>query len=133
MKDFANSKDISIETDFADNLPEVNVDIDEISITVTIFIDNAITYSQKGGKVIITVKSDKHNLLTSITDNGSGIPEHMKYLIFKRYEMAVENERKIGAGINLYLAKQIVDAHRGKVFFSSEIGKGTTFTFSLPV
>lgn len=85
------------------------MDENEISKTMSILIDNAVTYTQNKGHVPINVNYKDNNLSTCITDNGPGIPEHMKDLIFKRYEMAIEIERKIGAGISLYLAKQIIE------------------------
>ena len=131
-KKLADSKKISIETHIPDNLPEIKVDQDEIFKIISTILDNAINYTQAGGHIIIDVKYKSNSMTTCISDNGPGIPEHIRDLIFKRYEMAIEIERKIGAGISLYLAKQIVEAHKGKIWYTTELGKGSKFCFSLP-
>jgi signal transduction histidine kinase len=132
-KDFANSKSISIETHIPDNLPEITIDKEEIDKVISILLDNAITYTQNGGYIIINLEYKDNSITTCITDNGPGIPANIRKLVFKRYEMAIEIGRKIGAGISLYLAKQIIDAHKGKIWYKTELGKGTTFCFLLTV
>ena len=132
-KHLADSKNISIETFIADNLPDINADKEEISKVISIFLDNSVNYVQNGGHIIINAEHKNNSIITCIADNGPGIPANIIELIFKRYEMAIEFERKIGAGISLYLAKQIIDAHKGKIWYTTEIDKGSTFCFSLAV
>ena len=95
--------------------------------------ENAITYTQKNG--IIEIKSYQigDEVATCISDNGPGIPPEMSDKIFKRYAMAQLIEKKIGSGIGLYLSKQIIEAHNGKIWFESKLQKGSTFCISLPI
>ncbi|MEI7474062.1 MAG: MASE3 domain-containing protein [bacterium] len=133
FNDSAINKLLNIKVEIPENLPKIYIDMDEISIVLYIFIENAIMYTEKGGNIIIKTEFKGNYLQTCVIDNGPGIPEHIKESIFKRYEMAIELERKIGAGISLYLAKQIVDAHGGKVLFDSKSGEGATFCMLLPL
>ena len=78
--------------------------------------------------------SAKDNFITiCVIDNGAGMSEVVQQRLFKRYEMALAIERKIGSGIGLYLSKQIIEAHQGKIEFTSQLNIGTTFCFTLPV
>lgn len=132
VKNFADSKSIIFDITLPSSLKEIKADKEEIYKVICILLDNAVTYSKAEGHITINVEYKKNNITICISDNGPGIPEHIKDLIFKRYEMAIEIERNIGAGISLYLAKQIIEVHNGKIWYTTEIGKGTTFCFSLP-
>lgn len=129
----AEGRFISLEIQLPDQIPNISIDRAEIHKALFIFLENAIMYTNSGDKVIIRTTIENNYLKTCIIDNGPGIPSQMKDSIFKRYEMSIEIERKIGAGISLYLAKQIVKAHGGKVSFSSNSAIGSTFCLLLPI
>ena len=133
LKDLADSKQISIETQIDENLPSIMMDSGQIKNVLHTLLENSITYIQQGGHIIIKSIKEKDKIITSVTDNGPGIPYKTRERIFERYAMAIAIERKIGAGLGLYLAKQIIEAHRGRIWFETELGKGTTFYFSLPL
>jgi len=133
LKDLADSKQISIETQIDENLPSIIMDKEQISQVLHTLLENSITYIQQGGHIIIKSIKEKDKIITCVIDNGPGISYKTRERIFERYAMAIAIERKIGAGLGLYLAKQIIEAHRGKIWYETEIGKGTTFCFSLPL
>jgi signal transduction histidine kinase len=133
LTNLAQTRFISLEIQLPDQIPIMFIDRQEIHKALFIFLENAIMYSNHGDEVIVRTTIENNYLKTCIIDNGPGIPSQMKDSIFKRYEMSVEIERKIGAGISLYLAKQIVKAHGGKVSFSSTSGVGSTFCLLLPM
>lgn len=95
---------------------------------------NAIKYSPQGSA--ITVEVDKHDdfYRVAIRDEGVGIPESDKPHIFDLYYRGKDIDRKkfSGLGLGLFLSKQIVDLHHGKIYFDSEVGKGSTFYVELP-
>ncbi|NJL30714.1 MAG: ATP-binding protein [Phycisphaerales bacterium] len=98
---------------------------------------NAVKYTFSGGKVTVSVHVDDHSRLVhvSVTDTGVGIPtEALPHLFQKFYRVAEHKKMAKGTGLGLNLVKQIVETvHGGKVSVTSEPGKGSTFTFGLPM
>ncbi|GEM_PF-5964920 len=96
-------------------------------------IENAITYTPKGNRVLVTLEQDKKGVLLKIADTGIGIPEKEIDLVFNRFYRAT-NSRKvsIGTGLGLSICKNIVEAHGGSIHVSSVLGKGTTFEIRFP-
>lgn len=97
-------------------------------------ISNAIKYTPQGGNVTIAVKSRPAEIVCSITDTGVGIPRHSQEQIFTKFFRAhnVVKQETSGTGLGLYLVKGLVDTLKGKIWFESEEGKGTTFYVALP-
>ena len=97
-------------------------------------VDNAIRYSPKG-KVFVSVSRDQSgDAVLTVTDSGIGIPEAAQQYVFQRLyrapnAIAVDPNE---SGVGLYSTKKIVELHNGKITFMSSIGKGTTFTVTLP-
>jgi GAF domain-containing protein len=129
----AKLKEIIINKELQENIPFIKIDVDEIRKTINTLIENAVTYSPVNSQVRITSLLIKNNITICVIDNGAGMSKEIQNRLFKRYETALAIERKIGAGLGLYLAKQVVEAHGGKIWFKSEENKGTTFCITLPV
>ena len=106
-----------------------------LRVIINNFVSNAIKYNRPGGKVVIShaLKGDK--LVTSIEDNGLGIPESQKAHIFEKFFRIQDASHKDipGTGLGMYITKQYIEQMRGKVWFESTHGKGTIFYFSLPI
>jgi len=119
-----------------DKIPEARVDIEKISIVFQNLVDNAIHYTKNGGKVNVSIKylKDEKNILISVEDTGIGIPKNQKKRIFKRFYRGVDAVKMetVGTGLGLFIAKNIVEAHGGKIWFESVENKGTTFYFIIP-
>jgi len=135
-----------------ENLPEVKGQKEYLEEALINLINNAIKYTpssvmtrdvrgkRKGderGIVAVSVGKDPENpknILIKVKDNGIGIPEEAKAKLFKRFSRAENavNMYTDGTGLGLFIVKEIVSGHRGKVWFESEVGKGTTFFVSLP-
>jgi len=138
IRNLANKRDISLSNN-TDNQLFAKVDKERIYAVILNLLSNAIKYTPKGGKVVISSKKEKDNILISVRDNGIGFTEKEKKSVFKQFgkikrseiERQLESE---GSGLGLYIAKRIIDLHHGKINFTSEgRNKGTTFTFSLPI
>lgn len=118
-------------------IPKPKVDIEKISIVFQNLIDNAIHYTKSGGKVNVSIKhlKDKNDILVSVEDTGMGIPKKQQKRIFKRFFRGVDAVKMetVGTGLGLFIAKNIVEAHGGKIWFESAENKGTTFYFTIPV
>lgn len=121
--------DSVIEFDVQDNLPLVMANNIEIKRVLVNFLVNAIKHNPKGTSILISAYSQNNLISVSVKDNGRGIAESEKRKIFQRYPSA---KRKIGTGLGLYLSKKIIDAHNGKIGFTSKENEGTTFYFLLP-
>lgn len=130
LQPLAMEKESEITKDIASDLPEISVDSGEIKRVITNLLGNAIKHTKKGTKIHVTANKAYNEILVSIHDNGTGIPEDEKPNIFQKYPTT---KRKIGTGLGLYISKQIIDAHKGKIWFESEEEKGTTFYFALPI
>ncbi len=115
-------------------IPLVKVDEEKIELVVQNLLDNAIRYSKAGGEVTVSVEYDKMGVRVMIQDSGIGIPEKQQNRLFKKFfraDNAVKKKTE-GTGLGLFICKNIIEAHGGKIWFESEIGKGTTFWFVLP-
>ncbi len=94
-------------------------------------VGNAIKFTDEGGRVTIQVYADGEWLFFSVADTGKGIPDDQVPFLFSRYWQANRADR-LGVGLGLSIAKGIVEAHGGNIRAESRIGKGATFTFTLP-
>lgn len=118
-----------------EELPKVLVDVEKIKLAIQNLIDNAVKYTPEGNKIIISLKREKDNIEFSIKDTGIGIPKYQQERIFTKFFRGV-NALKIqteGTGLGLFITKNIIEAHNGKIWFESEEGKGTTFYVTLPI
>lgn len=97
------------------------------------YLTNAIKYSPKADKILITLSVDDGKLVTAVTDYGYGIPSAKLPHIFNRYYRLESSHGTEGLGLGLYLAKEIITAHGGEVWVESEENKGSTFYFSLSI
>ena len=111
------------------------IDKEKISLAVQNLIENAIHYTPPGGKVEVFLEKKDKKLVFKVKDTGIGIPEEEQKRIFEKFFRG-SNALKIetsGSGLGLFITKNIVEAHKGKIWFESKVGKGTTFYFSLPL
>lgn len=101
---------------------------------ITILLDNAIKYTDKGGKIELKLEADASTVQLSVSDTGEGIPrEHIEKIFDRFYRVDKSRSRNHGgSGLGLAIAKCIVNEHRGTISVSSEVSKGTEFTISLP-
>jgi two-component system phosphate regulon sensor histidine kinase PhoR len=118
-----------------DKLPLVMADPFRIGQVFINLIGNAIDYTPEGGKITVTVSVKSDHLEIVIQDTGDGIPKEALPRLFTKFfrvSGSLEQGSK-GTGLGLYIAKSIVELHKGKIWAESTIGKGSTFTFTLPI
>jgi len=110
-------------------IADVKGDRLELRRVITNLIGNAIKFTDRG-KVEVSLSQNNAEVLVEVADSGIGISPKDQAAIFQRYHQG--NHRRAGKGLGLYLCQQIINAHQGELKVKSEVGKGTTFTFSLP-
>jgi signal transduction histidine kinase/DNA-binding response OmpR family regulator len=130
----AKSKSIEFMVNCPDRLPPVAGDTDKIAQVLSNLVSNALKYTQNGGKVRLSAEPDGSGILISVSDTGPGIPSDQWDQIFDRFsQVPTSYMREIaGVGLGLYIVRQIVDRHDGRVWVESEVGRGSTFYVTLP-
>jgi two-component system sensor histidine kinase KdpD len=124
----------SIEVRADQKLPFVKIDLRRIEEVIAQLLDNAAKYSPPNTKITIDSRVEDRILVTSVADQGLGIDEFDQALIFDKFYRGRGQRSKIqGTGMGLAIAKAIVEAHGGKMSMVSQLGKGSVFTFSLPL
>lgn len=96
---------------------------------------NAIKYSPNAGSIIVRIREERKNIIVSVQDFGPGVPKEVQNRIFERF-FRVNNKKEYsikGLGLGLYIALEIIKAHKGKLWIESTEGKGAIFSFSLPI
>src|SRR6056297_163869 len=110
-------------------------DKEKIRLAIQNLIDNAVKYTLEGGEIIIELEEEEKNIKFSIQDDGIGISEKQHPRIFSKFfrsKTAVRRETE-GSGLGLFIAKNIIEAHGGEIWFDSKEGEGSTFYFKLPL
>ena len=128
----AKEKNVEIIKTLENNLPLIQADAEKSTWVLNNFLTNAIKYSVNGGTINLNLKQDKGNIVYSVEDHGPGIAREYLPRIFERY-FQVPGSKAKGTGLGLAISKDFIEAQKGKIWVTSEIGKGSVFSFSLPV
>ncbi len=133
LEPIAKNKNISFEVvyELDDDRTCVLADRAEIKRVITNLCGNALNYTNKNGKISILTKTQNGDLIFSVTDNGNGIPKEDIPNLFKRFSQGTTRKRSTGTGLGLYLSRQIIEAHGGKIWVDSKLDKGSEFSFLL--
>jgi two-component system, NtrC family, sensor histidine kinase KinB len=124
-------KKIQLNLNVADNLQDVKADLEKTVWVLVNLITNAMRFTPENGFIILDARTDKEFIKFSVIDQGPGISKEDQDKIFKRF-VQVGNKNK-GTGLGLAISKEFVLAQGGKITVESEPGKGSTFSFYLPV
>jgi len=108
------------------------VDKDRILQVLSNLIGNALKFTPKGGTIELSTKRTAKELRISVVDNGPGIPKSKLGEIFNRFSQLNSLDRR-GLGLGLFISKWIVEAHKGRIQVTSREGKGSDFSFTLPI
>jgi PAS domain S-box-containing protein len=117
------------------DLPRVNIDAKRIRQVLDNLLDNAVKYSSAGTEVLVSARRDGEEVVISISDQGLGIPPEEQTRVFDRmYRIEQRLDPGIsGIGLGLSICQRLVKDHGGRIWIESEIGRGSTFHFTLPV
>lgn len=128
-------KELTLTTDLPSEPVVVKADRDQIEQVLLNLLDNSLKYTPSGGEVEVSMRRESKEAVVAVRDTGIGIPQEDLPRIFERfYRVDKARSRKLGGtGLGLSIVKHIIEAHRGRVWVESELGKGSTFYFSLPL
>ena len=132
LKPLAEKKNLKFLLEYGlDESTKINADRGEIRRVICNLCGNAINYTNDGGEVQISVKQQEKDIIFTVQDNGNGIPKEDIPHLFKRFSQGTSKKRSTGTGLGLYLSRQIVEAHGGKIWLESKLNKGSEFSFLL--
>lgn len=131
----AANKEIELVQDVPEGLPPVNIDIHRISQVLLNLLSNAIAHTPAGGKIEVSAVHENGFIKVSVSDNGEGIPVEDLPNVFERFYRVDKSRSRPGggSGLGLTIAKRLIEAHSGSINVTSEPGKGSCFSFTLPV
>lgn len=127
-----NKKGIDLKRDMPELSRKVKCSEDRIKQVVVNLIGNAVKFTPEGGEISVSLKEDGDAVITSVKDSGCGISSENVERIFEEF-FQVKRDVHSGAGLGLSICKKILDGHGGRIWAESEVGIGTTISFSLPL
>ncbi|HCL57579.1 MAG TPA: hypothetical protein DHW82_11310 [Spirochaetia bacterium] len=134
-RSLAKSKNIQIHFIEKNSIPIISFDMSKIEQVLNNLLSNALKFSYPDSSITVEVESDKTNIITRIIDEGQGIPEPELEKIFIPFRnssvRATKGEKSTGLG--LAISKKIIESHNGSLSVSSKVGKGSVFSFTLPI
>jgi signal transduction histidine kinase len=132
LRVLASSKQIAINTHIAADIPPFKGDAAKLGRVIGNLLENAIKYSPRSATIEVSAQVVEGELHVCVDDHGDGIPEDQMSHVFDRF-WSGRGASQRGSGLGLAIARGIVDAHGGRIWTESVIGKGSTFTFALPL
>jgi two-component system phosphate regulon sensor histidine kinase PhoR len=133
LNPLAQRQQVTVTTDLATDLPTIRADSDRIRQTLVNLVHNAIKFNHPGGRVTLSTRAGGESVIVSVSDTGIGIPKEDLPHVFERFYKADKARPRGGSGLGLAIAKHTVQAHGGSIWAQSEEGKGSTFSFNLPI
>jgi signal transduction histidine kinase len=129
----AEDKGVEIVIEVPRGLPAVAVDASRLGHALRNLLDNALTYTDRGGRITLSASANTEAVMLSIADTGIGIPpEHVPH-VFEKFFRVPGQSRGTGTGLGLAIVNEIVAAHGGTIACDSRPGTGTTFHLRLPL
>jgi len=124
----------SLEVSVSSSLPPVWADEERLRQVVLNLMINASKFTPEGGRITLRADRQDGSLIVEVADTGMGIPEDEQRQLFKPYHSRVDDREHLsGLGLGLALCKYLVELHGGKIWVNSAVGKGSTFSFTVPL
>lgn len=138
MRPLFDDKELNLTTDLHTMTSQVSGDHDRLIQVMTNILSNAIKFTPKGGTIGITVRQEAEpeaRIVVSVSDTGMGIPAADLALIFEKFHRSGDQltDATEGTGLGLAITRQIIEHHGGNIWAESTYGKGSRFSFTLPL
>ncbi len=128
------SAEQSLTLDLPPSLPKFQADGDRLQQVIMNLLTNSSKFTPPGGKITLRVKQEEAAVIVEVQDTGPGIKEELQERLFNPYyRVEGDRERLSGLGLGLALCKTLVELHGGRIWVESHLGKGSTFSFSIPL
>jgi len=124
--------EVRVSAEVGPGVPEVRGDGERLRQLFDNLVSNAVKFSQTGQEVRVTLAGENGVVRVAVRDDGPGIPVEHQGLIFEKFGRAAAGHAKPGTGLGLFIARSIAEAHGGSLEVQSAVGRGTTFTVTLP-
>src|SRR5262249_29192403 len=129
----ADDKHVELVVQTPPDLPPVAADAQRLSHALNNLLDNALTYTDRGGKITLSAAASRDTVTLRVADTGQGIPaEHLPH-VFEKFFRVPGQSKGTGTGLGLAIVREIVNAHGGDIHCDSRPREGTSFSLSLPV
>jgi signal transduction histidine kinase len=132
FRDAADRKQITLVSEASSALPLGAFDSQRMLQVFANLVSNALKFTTQGGQVRIGGEREGAQIHFSVSDTGQGIPQDMLESVFLRFWQSVGNDRR-GSGLGLYICKNLIEAHGGRIWVESGVGKGSVFHFTVSV
>ncbi len=128
-------KAVELKLTLGENLPNINADSQQLGWVVSNLLTNALRYTTKGGTVEIITSNEDSYIIVKVKDSGRGIPSELLDQIFDKFKQVKQTTESTpgSVGLGLAIAKEVVEMYGGRIWVESEIDKGSTFTFTIPI
>jgi len=135
MLPLVREKELTLTEELPDDLPRPCADRVKLRRIIVNLLSNAVKFTLKGGRIIVRARQEDDLIRLSVTDTGIGIAPEDREQLFDKYAQARSRSTRgeKGTGLGLYITKHLVELHGGEIHVESEIGKGSTFSFTLPL
>lgn len=131
---FAERQGVDLRTEVPESVPAVRGNEDRLGQVLVNLLHNAVKFSPDGGDVVVRVAVTAEDVIVSVQDHGVGVPKADQARVFERFYKADKARRRGGGtGLGLAIARHVVEAHGGRIRLESEEGRGSTFSFALPI
>jgi signal transduction histidine kinase len=134
MQPMAREKEIALEATLPGDLPPLQADRAKLRRVLVNLLSNALKFTPRGGRITVTAAREAERVRVSVADTGVGIQPDDLARLFDKYEQARSRATRSekGTGLGLYITRQLVELHGGEISVQSEVGKGSTFSFTIP-
>jgi signal transduction histidine kinase len=132
MRERATRQGISLKLEVDPSLGVVEADERKLKQVLFNVLTNALKFTARGGRIDVSARGDSDEVLVSVRDDGIGIAAADQARIFEEFQQVGQSQLQEGTGLGLALSRRFVELHGGRLWVQSELGKGSTFTFTLP-
>ncbi len=129
----ASGAELTLRLDVKDDVGEVWGDQQRLLQVFENLIGNAIKFTKPGGEIVVRAARRNNDVVFSVCDTGAGLAPEAAEHLFDRFWQAAQRAKRLGAGLGLPITKGIVEAHGGQIWLETELGRGSTFSFTVPV